>query len=339
MFLSKFAGRGAIPAPATQSMQASVDETTTQDAGSDDTGSRENLRGILAMLAAMFLFVTNDTLIKVASETLSTPQIIFVRGSIAVVLVAIFAWMTGAFRRWPRRGWRIIGWRSVGEVGSTLLYLTALFHMPIANATAIMQAMPLVMTVLSALVLGEIVRWRRWLAVMGGFVGMLLVVQPGSAGFDVYALVAVASLAFAALRDMSSRYLPAEVPSLIVALVAMFSVTAVGGLWSLTVPWTPIPGAVLAYLAVAAALLSGAFYFVTEAMRHGEVSVVTPFRYSIIITAIALGYLVWGQLPNLLAMAGIVLIVGSGLYVFYRERRVHSSGRPAIESARKSANQ
>ncbi len=310
-----------------------------QDTGSDDAGSRENLRGILAMLAAMFLFVTNDTLIKLASEALPTPQIIFVRGAIAVVLVALVAWTTGVLRRWPRRGWRIIGWRSVGEIGSTLLYLTALFHMPIANATAILQAMPLVMTVLSALVLGEIVRWRRWLAVVGGFFGMLLVVQPGSAGFDVYALVAVASLAFASVRDLSSRYLPPEVPSLIVALVAMFSVTVVGGAWTLTVPWTPIPGVVLAYLAGAAALLSGAFYFVTEAMRHGEVSVVTPFRYSIILTAIALGYLVWGQLPNLLAMAGIALIVGSGLYVFYRERRVHASTRPVIEAARKSVNQ
>jgi len=296
-----------------------------------DARSSGNLRGILSMLAAMFFFVTNDTLIKITSETLPTPQIIVIRGAIAVVLVCLFAAATGVFRRWPRTGWRTIGLRSIGEVGSTLLYLTALFHMPIASIVSIMQTMPLVLTVFSAVILGEIVRWRRWAAVLFGFIGVLLVVQPGTASFDAYALIGLASLAFASLRDISSRYLPAEVPSLIVALVAMSATTLAGGVWSLAVPWQPVTPADLLSLGVAAALLSGAFYFITEAMRHGEVSVVTPFRYSIILGGIAAGYMVWDQLPDALGTAGIVLIVASGLYVFYRERQVHHSA-PATAS-------
>jgi S-adenosylmethionine uptake transporter len=292
-------------------------------------GGAENLRGILAMLAAMFFFVTNDAFVKLASESLRTPQIIFIRGAIAIVLVFIMAVSIGALKNWPKRGWKVIGARTVGEIGGTVLFLTALFNMEIANATSILQAMPLLMTVLSALVLGEVVRWRRMMAVIGGFVGVLLVVQPGTSAFNAYSLVAIASLAFAALRDLSSRFLPAEVPSMIVALVSMVAVTLVGAAWSLTEPWNPVEPHVLGYLACSAAFLSGAFYFITEAMRYGEVSVVSPFRYSIIIWAIILGYLIWGQLPDPMASAGIALIVGSGLYVFYRESRLHGASRRA----------
>lgn len=329
MFLSKAAGRARGPAgsdPLSSDAAGGPGQLMRASPQSENLRG-ENLRGILAMLAAMFFFVTNDTFVKLASEQLGTPQIILIRGSIACVFVGLLAWATGAFRTLPRRGWRAMGLRTVGEIGGTALFLTALFHMKIANATAILQAMPLVMTVLSALILGEVVRWRRWMAVIAGFLGMLLVVQPGTAGFNAYALFAVASLAFAALRDLASRFLPAEVPSLFVAFVSMVAVTIAGGLWSLTEPWKPVSGEVLVYLACAAVLLSGAFYFITEGMRHGEVSVVAPFRYSIILIAILLGYLVWGQLPDLMASAGIVLIIASGLYVFYRESRVHRRER------------
>ena len=325
MFLSKPGGRS----------DASARSTSTSVATAPETAARENLHGMLAMLAAMFFFVTNDTFVKLSSASLDLPQILFIRGGIACVLIAILAWYMGALSTWPRRGWKVMGLRVIGEIGSTLLFLTALFQMPIANVTAILQGMPLVMTVLSAILLGEIVRWRRWAAVVAGFVGMLLVVQPGGADFNAYALFAVASLAFAALRDLASRYLPAELPTPFVALVSMISVTVVGGAWSLAEPWKPVPGEVLIYLACAAALLSGAFYFITEAMRHGEVSLVAPFRYSIIVWAILLGYLVWGQLPDPLAGAGMVLVVGSGLYVFYRESRVHRTSRAATDPALK----
>jgi drug/metabolite transporter (DMT)-like permease len=328
VLLSKRADRGLVSAPdvsLTDDAQTSVVRVPSPA----ETMRRENMRGILAMLAAMFFFVTNDMFVKLASETLPTAQIIVIRGGLAVLLIATLARMSGALRTWPKRGWRIMGLRSVGEIGGTLLYLTALFHMQIANATAILQAMPLVMTVLSALVLGEVVRWRRWAAVIAGFLGMLMVVQPGSDAFNVYALLAVASLAFASVRDLSSRFLPPELPSLFVALFSMIAVTCVGAVWAITEPWAPVSREVFVYLACAATLLTGAFYFITEAMRHGEVSVVAPFRYSIIIIALVLGYLVWGQLPDLAATAGIVFIVASGLYVFYRESRVHGAARTA----------
>lgn len=293
-----------------------------------------NLRGILSMLAAMFLFITNDMFVKLASETLGTMQIIFLRGIMALGLVVIAAYVTGALDRLPRSGGRMLGVRTIGEIGGTVFYLTALFHMPFANATAILQGMPIVMTVVSALFLGEIVRWRRWLAVIVGFAGMLLVTQPGTDGFDIYALFALAGLGFAVLRDFASRYLPSEMPSLFVSVVAMASVTSVGAIFSFAEPWRPVSLEAFCYLAGAAVLLAAAFYFIIEAMRHGEVSVVTPFRYTLMIGALGYGYLIWGDLPDLMASLGIVLIVASGLYVFYRESNLRRATRRDAAEAR-----
>jgi len=302
---------------------ASIPDSDRGSERASQLGPSGNLYGIVCMIAAMTFFVTNDTFIKLASDTLATGQIIFLRGFVAIFIVGAFALFTGALSVFPRHGWKPIGWRTVGEIGASIAYLTALFNMPIANTLAILQAMPLVLTLVSALLLGEIVRWRRWLAVGVGFFGMLLVVQPGSKGFDIYAIAAVIGLLCFSLRDLSSRFVPRDISSWFVALITMGAMTVFGGLWTLAVPWQPVTGAALIYILCSAVLLSLAFYFIVEAMRHGEVSIVTPFRYTIIVGAVISGFVVWGELPDMLASIGIVLIVGSGLYVFYRESRVH----------------
>ncbi|MCB1473153.1 MAG: DMT family transporter [Rhodobiaceae bacterium] len=295
-----------------------------QDAGAAPAAARvlsANSRGILAMLLAMFGFITNDALIKLAGESLPLPMIIFVRGLIACAMIAALGIVFRQWRRIPIAAFKPLGVRITGEVGGTLLYLTALLAMPIANATAILQAMPLVMTVIAAAVLKEKVGWRRWLAVAAGFVGMLMVVQPGMTGFDSNALLAVAALAFIAMRDLSNRFIPRTVSTLMVAFWSMVAVTVTGGAIVLVNGYERFPNAhELTILTGAAVFLTIGFYFITDAMRSGEISVVAPFRYSIIVWAIVLGYFVWGDVPGLLRACGIALIVGSGLFVFYRER-------------------
>ena len=313
-----------MPNPADQVRpEANPVAADTRPDTSSQLGPSGNIYGIVCMIAAMTFFVTNDTFIKLASETLSTGQIMFLRGFVAIFIVGAFALFTGALSVFPRHGWRPIGWRTVGEIGASAAYLTALFNMPIANALAILQAMPLVLTLVSAVLLGEIVRWRRWLAVSIGFFGMLLVVQPGSEGFDVYSIAAVIALLFFSLRDLSSRFVPGDISSWFVALVTMGAMTVFGGVWAIAAPWQPLTVEAMIYILCSAVLLSLAFYFIVEAMRHGEVSIVTPFRYTIIVGAVLSGFLVWGELPDTLASIGILLIVGSGLYVFYRDSRVH----------------
>jgi drug/metabolite transporter (DMT)-like permease len=280
----------------------------------------ENRRGILGMIASMVLFICNDALIKHVSESLPTGQIIFLRGLSATLLIATMAVALGAWRQMPAVFDRPVLARAAIDSLGTFLYLLALFNMPIANVTAVNLSVPLMLTVCAAFLLREQVGWRRWSAVVAGFIGVLLVVQPAAAGFNWFALVALAATATHAARDLLTRRIRAGIPSIIVTLSTAIVVTIAAAAVSAIEGWQPLPMRQLALLIVASAFLSGGYYLVIDCMRHGELSVVAPFRYTAMLWALLLGYFVWGDVPNLLAWIGIALLVGSGLYIFHREQ-------------------
>ncbi len=293
---------------------------------------RDNARGILAMLACCLAFILNDTMVKSVGETLPLGQIIALRGVIALAAIGFLTWRAGLFARGATLYAAPIGWRTLGEVGSTALYLAALMHIPIANISTIAQAVPLVLTAIGAFFLGERVGWRRWSAVCIGFVGILVIVRPGAEGFNGWSLVALASVFAVALRDIATRFVPRSTPTLYVTFVTTVGVFLVGVAMSLFETWKPI-GLDEALLLVGAAvtvLLGQAFSVI--AMRSGDLSVSAPFRYSFIPYAIVLGWLVWGDVPDALDMLGIAIIVATGVYTFLRERRVPQSHRPATEA-------
>ena len=192
--------------------------------------------------------------------------------------------------------------------------------MPIANVTAVNLSVPLMLTICAAFFLREQVGWRRWSAVVAGFIGVLLVVQPTASGFNWFALVALAATATHAARDLLTRRIRAGIPSVIVTLSTAIVVTIAAAIVSAIEGWQPLTWRPVLLLILASAFLSGGYYLVIDCMRHGELSVVAPFRYTAMLWALLLGYLVWGDVPNLLAWLGIVLLVGSGLYIFHREQ-------------------
>lgn len=281
---------------------------------------KENRRGIAGMVGSMTLFITNDALIKHVGEALPTGQIIFLRGLSATLLIACLAVALGAWNRMPAVLDRRVAVRSVVDAAATFLYLLALFNMPIANVVAINLSVPLMLTVCAAFFLHESVGWRRWSAVAAGFAGVLMVVQPAAAGFNWFALVALAATAMHAARDVLTRRIGPGIPSVIVTLSTAIVVTVCAGLLSLVEGWQPLAWREALLLVAASALLAGGYLLVIDCMRHGELSVVAPFRYTAMLWALLLGYLVWGDVPNLLAWAGIALLVCSGLYVFHREQ-------------------
>ncbi|MGE0661001.1 MAG: DMT family transporter [Reyranellaceae bacterium] len=279
-----------------------------------------NSRGIASMIASMMLFISNDALVKHVSESLPTTQIIFLRGLSATLLIATMAVALGAWRQMPKVvDRRVLARASIDSLG-TFLYLLALFNMPIANVTAINLSVPLMLTVAAAFLLREQVGWRRWSAVTAGFIGVLLVVQPTATGFNWFALVALVATGTHAMRDLMTRRIGVGIPSIIVTLSTAIVVTICAGLAAAVETWRPLETRQVLLLIAASAFLSGGYYLVIDCMRHGELSVVAPFRYTAMLWALLLGYFVWGDVPNLLAWAGIVLLVGSGLYVLHRER-------------------
>ena len=280
-----------------------------------------NARGAAFMMASMAGFALNDALIKSTAGELQLFQAIFLRGLAATALIAGLAACRGVlFARIPRRDRPLIGWRIAGEVGATTCFLTALFHMPLANATAILQAIPLAVTLAAAVFLKEPVGWRRYIAIAVGFAGVLLIVRPGSVGFTVYSLWALGAVGFLTLRDLVTRQLSTDVPSLFVTVCTSASITLLGAAGAIFYPWPAPGGGSVLTLGSAAVFLLVGYLFGVKAMRAGDIGYISPFRYSILVWAMILGLIVFGDMPDSLTILGAAVVVGTGVYTFHRER-------------------
>jgi drug/metabolite transporter (DMT)-like permease len=274
------------------------------------------------MAAAMASFTVNDTITKAVAAELNIGEILLVRGLVAMVLVAALAWYRDALRSfsalliWP------VGLRVLGEIGGTLTYLSAIAQIPLANASAIFQALPLVITLGAALVFGEPVGWRRWLAIAAGFVGVLVIVRPGAEGFSQASLLALASVGFCAVRDLATRRIPKQLPTVFITLLTTVTVTTAGA--AVLVPlggWKAPSGQALGLLTFAAVLILIGYQCIIVSLRTGDISAVAPFRYTALPWAMLTGYLAFGHKPDGAMLAGAAIIVASGLYAFYRERK------------------
>ena len=283
--------------------------------------AEENQRGITAMLLAMALFLANDTLVKLASASLPTGQLIFIRGLLACGWLFLMCAHRGLLSEWRSLRDRAIWWRGLLDGSASLTYLTALFHLPLANATAINLASPLFILLLAVLFLGERLQWGRTLAALVGFAGVLLVARPSAEGYNAYAWLCILGTALHAGRDVMTRRIQAQVPGLLITLATAACVTVLSGLWSASEPWAPVSGPALLWLALASICLSGAYHLIIVAMRHGEMGVIAPFRYSALLYAVALGYLVWGEVPDALTWLGIGLLVSAGLSLIWSNRK------------------
>ncbi|MFT3817185.1 MAG: DMT family transporter [Rubrivivax sp.] len=279
-----------------------------------------NRRGIACICAAMICLVVNDMLMKKLGEALPLPQLIVMRGSVAALLILALARATGATRRFAQVADRRVLLRALIDTVGTLVYLASLMHLPLANATAINLASPLVIALMAVLLLGERPGAARWLAIGGGFGGVLLIVQPAAAGFSGWSWACLAATLFQASRDLLTRHISATVPALLVTLANAVCVTLAGALWMALTDWQPVGARQALLVAAAATLLSLGYWLIVLGMRHGEMSVVAPFRYVGLLAALALGWLVWRDVPNALATAGIALLLGTGIYLLHEQR-------------------
>ena len=283
----------------------------------------DNLRGALFMTAAMLAFLSNDSFMKAMSDQLPLLQAITVRGLGTTVLLLILTGFTGGLRLdLSRRDWALVGLRTVTEAAAAYFFIAALFHMPIANATAILQALPLAVTLAGALFLREPVGWRRLAAIVIGFAGVLLIVQPGPEGFNVYAIHALISVAAVTVRDLATRRLSPGVPSMTVAVVTAAGVTAFAGLGSLGQGWVAMDGGLALQMCGAVGFVILGYLFSIRTMRTGEIAFVAPFRYTSLLFSLIAGILVFGEWPTATMLAGSAVVVATGLFTLYRETRV-----------------
>ena len=277
------------------------------------------LRAGLLMVLAMGSFVANDTIVKLVGQSLPVGEIIMIRGSVAILLIGLICTWKGLLPALPRIAQPSVLLRSLFDVIATIAFVTALMHMPIANLTSVMQAVPLAVVLLSMVFLKEQVGWRRMAAILGGFLGVLLIVKPSVSSFNHYELLALLIVFAVAMRDILTKRIPARIPTFVIALGNAGFVTLGGAALALAQGFTRPEPWQIGLLALAACFLSSGYLLMVATLRLGELSGTAPFRYSVMIFAIFSGVLVFGEFPDGIAMAGMALIVACGLYAAHRE--------------------
>lgn len=281
--------------------------------------SRANRRGVIALVIGMAGYTVNDAFVKLVAQSYPVGEVIFIRGVLTTLVLGAIIAGAGLLPDMRRTTDRHVVWRAVADGVASVLYVVALAHMQMADLAAVLLLAPLLLTAMAVLFYGEIVGWRRWTAIAVGFGGTLFVVKPTPAMFDAWALIALAASFASASRDLLTRQADQTIPTLILTLAGSIAV-AIGGLALVaTEEWRMLPPRDLALLALAAAFLAFGSYLVALAYRGVDISVVAPFRYTLLLWAAIAGFLVFGELPDRWAAFGAMLIVGSGLYALHRD--------------------
>jgi len=288
----------------------------------------DNARAAALVTGSSVAFAVNDTFMKLVSEDVPLMQAVFLRGIVVSVLFYAALRWRGAIRlAMPRRDRWLVVARTSAEVLTAYFFLTALFNMPLANVTAILQVLPLSVALASAVFLGEPIGWRRFVAIAVGFFGVMLIVRPGTDGFTIYSVYALIAVGLITVRDITTRLLSPAVPSMSIALVTAIAVCLAGGAVTLTQGWAPVGGTSLVHIPLAAGAILFGYLLSVMMMRLGEVSFVAPFRYSALVAAVILGILVFDEWPDMLTVLGSVIVVATGLFVLYRERQMARAAR------------
>jgi drug/metabolite transporter (DMT)-like permease len=306
---------------------------TVEDASGFMATAAHNLRAALLMIAAMACFCINDAFIKALAARVPIGELMAVRGAMIVGLMLVLL---------PRLGLRIgrpdrfTLWRALGEVGVTFAFLTALTVLPLGDTYTLYFAGPILLTTAAALLLSERVGPRRWVAVLVGFLGVLVALGLPSQ-WQLASLLAVAAAVISVARDICTRKVASSVGSGTVAFATGTCVALAGALTSLSGAWVALSWPDLGLCALAALGAAAGHVGFVAALRMGELSFIATFRYSAIPMAMALDLAFWGDVPTLQMLTGGALIMGSGLYFLWRERRLHRAAAAAGQLPRARA--
>lgn len=286
-----------------------------------------NFRGAALMTLAMLGFAIEDMFIKIMAGALPVGQIIALLGLGGAIVYATMMTVKGEQIFSRALLTRAIFMRGLGEIVGTIGVISAIVLTPISSASAILQATPLAVTLGAALFLQEKVGWRRWLAILVGFGGVLLIIRPGLDTFDTNSLFAVLGVIGLGIRDLATRNIPKTTSTMQISFLAFILLIPTGLIMlhftggDLTIP-NPRE-----WLLLVASIATGsvAYYAIVAAMRVGEVSFVTPFRYTRLLFAMVIGTLVFAESIDVMMLLGSAIIVASGIFTVLREPKKEAS--------------
>ena len=265
-------------------------------------------------------YVISDVFMKYVSREIDLFQITFLRGFIVTLILLVFCFILKVSLKIPSNKDKIIILvRSVFEVLMIYSFLTALFNMNIANANAVLQLIPLVVLFGSFLFLGKQLKQNEIIAVFLGLIGAIIVIRPGASDFNFYSIFALLAVASMSVRDLVTVNLNKKIPSLLVAFYSSLLITIVSFLLSSEkVGFMELKNPM--FIFYSAVLVSIGYIAAVAAMRFGEVTFVSPFRYTALLWAIVLGFLFFSEIPKLTTIFGGLIIIFAGIYLVYNEK-------------------
>ena len=275
------------------------------------------------MIISMVAFALADTLVKVTSQDASSAQIMFFLIGGGLVLFGLIAKLQGHSLINKEAFAPILLLRYASEIIGMVGMVVALSKVPLATVGAITQATPLLVVIGAVLFLKEKVSWRRWSAIAFGFIGVILIVQPGTSDFDTSVLWAILAMVALSVRDLTTRLTPPNMASTSLATFTMIATIPFPIAWVLYNGERFFPATVNWWLVSLMIVLGSIGYMLLiTSIRMAEVSVVTPFRYTRILFLLILGIVVFDEQPNALVLAGAALIISSGIYMMWREQQI-----------------
>ena len=289
------------------------------NSGNITTGSSAPLKAIICMLLGTAILALNDAVLKWLTSDYPAGQIMFCRGIFISLPLGILIWRSGGLTSLKTENPKSHFLRAVLVIIGTFLFISGLKYLSLTDAVAIAFAGPLFITALAQPLLGEKVGWRRWSAVLIGFLGILLIMRPGGSVIQWAALLPLAASLTGALRDLLTRHLSGKESSVALLFYTSVGVTATG-LATLPFTWTSVPVFDWLFFCLSGLLIGSAHFLMIETFRYGEAALVAPFKYSGVIWAGILGYLIWGDIPEPSTIIGIGTVILAGFYILNRER-------------------
>lgn len=278
-----------------------------------------SVRGIICMVAGMALLTLNNAFLKTLTADYPAGQLIALRAAFVFIPIALIAWHSGGLGSLRINNYGGQSIRAGFLVTTQFLMVISLALLPLADVTALSFSGPLIITALAAPMLGERVGWRRWSAVVIGFIGILVMVRPDPDVFRIAALLPVLAACSGALRDLVTRRISTGESSIAILCFSTFAVL-LAGVASLPFDHAPLDYGDLPVFAMSGCLQGGAHFVLIEAFRHGEASVVAPFKYTALPWAAMFGFLLFGDVPDIWITAGAVPVICGGLYILHLER-------------------
>ena len=286
----------------------------------------ENFRGALIMMLCMSAFVLNDAFVRLAGDSLPLAQILFIRGIITTIVLLTFAIYGGVFSSTVSKKdkWCIF-FRSIAEALTSYFFLTAVMNMPFANVTSILQILPMTVTLAAAFVFKEKVGVIRITLILKGFLGVVLIIDPSADGFNLYAIYALIAVFLITIRDLITRKISSSVPTLLPTLSASIGVLLFSVFLSINTPFQPLNIQNSLFILLAAFFIIFGYYTAVLVMRSGEISFISPFRYSAILFALILGLIFFDEKPDKTAFLGILIVMAAGIVLMMRNSAVQKT--------------